>query len=324
MKKSTPIYAICTLLLVLICGNNGEGKGEVDVDILNKLKESGALDDIKEELEKMLDKKEASNEDKGQEPKEASDEEKRSLAFDHLRGYKDAKEINLPNKLIKALVDLPTTATNQHVHYATLTHLFDKLDQFINRGKKEGNNNGMVDKFIEVTKQVKTLEEMNQSILNGAESLAELAKEHNKNSEDVKAEMKKTDEDEKKKDEWKNPYQNPLTEGLDVETMIQGVGMFLDVVKTKPDIITKYVCDALEKYDMVSVKTLDLVRTYSKKFAKTKYFTDVIEYIDVSLQTVVKTKGKKIAMSVNMEIQHYKYNAILCGFKIQIFTFTTS
>ena len=281
MEKLSLIRVVLFSLPLLLCFHNGDAKGEVDLDMVNKLKESGALDEIKEELEKMLDSKET-KEDK---PKEA---------YAYLKSFLKQKNINLLDNLVKALADMPTTSDSQAKHFVTLTQLADKLALFINQGQKALDVETLTNKFVDMTTKFKFLEEFNTAILVNQEAInkAFAGMKESQSSEKSKENVSGVEGSEgAKKDAWNNPYKNAIAEHLTAENIVQYTKLFKEFLKTNPAMIADYACDALLKYEIASEKIVNLIRAYGKNFVKTDYFTNGVESFGESIEIFVTSKG---------------------------------
>ena len=118
----------CLLLLFLtsiLSSHGGDAKGgDVDMDIVNKLKESGALDDIKEELEKMLDAKEGSNDR----------DIPVAMAYAHVEEYVKQKQLKVPESLMKAMVNMPSASDSQAKHFTVLDDVASSIDRLLTKG----------------------------------------------------------------------------------------------------------------------------------------------------------------------------------------------
>ena len=149
MEKPKFLHLLLVFATFLLFSHYGEAKGEVDVDMLNKLKDSGTLDTIKEELEKMLD------------IKEAKEDIPIAEAYEHLKSVVAQKELKLPESLMKALVHMPSTSNTQANHFAVLTEIADSLNILLTVGSNS--NEKLIieisEKLIEMASKIKSIEE---------------------------------------------------------------------------------------------------------------------------------------------------------------------
>ena len=285
MENLKVLHVLLLLVSLLLFSHNGEAKGEVDVDMLNKLKDSGALDNIKEELEKMLD------------AKETEEDVPIAEAYSYLKGFAKQKDLNLPETLIKALVNMPSTSDSQAKHFVALTELADSINTLLTKGANndEKLSTQISEKLIEMATKFKSLEEFRDIIRAQQEAVN---KKFQKMKPPSAPDSKIAEDMLKSADAFKNPYKtllnNPssLLEGLTVDNIVQGIELFFGLVKSNPDMITDYICNYLEGAEYFSKKTLNMVRAYAKNFAKTEYFTNGIEYFGGYLTKMVNSKGK--------------------------------
>lgn len=104
-----------------------------------------------------------------------------------------------------------------------------------------------------------------------------------------KDETAKTGDD--TENEFKNPMKNSFTEGMTVDSIVQGVNMFSGLVKTNPDMVIDYVSSYMEKGEYVSKKTLKMIANYARNFAKSDYFAMGVDYFSTTVTQVVSTPG---------------------------------
>jgi len=273
MEKSRLPHLFLVLVTFILSSHGGDAKGEVDVDMLNKLKDSGALDNIKEELEKMLDAKEGTD---GDVPI--------AQAYLHLQGYVKENNLKVTEKLIKAFVKMASTSDNQIKHFGVLDEVVTSMDKLLTKGPNfnEKLNAEISDALTALTEKFKSVEEL-RDMLKAQEQARDKTLKNLKNEEPSKTEDNSN--------EFKNPMKNSFTEGLTVDNIVQGINMFSGVVKTNPDMIINYVTTYLEKGDYVSKKTLNMVANYARNFAKSDYFTIGVDYFGTSVTKVVSTPG---------------------------------
>lgn len=124
MEKSKILYLVLVLVTFIISSHGGEAKGEVDLDMLNKLKDSGALDNIKEELEKMLDTKDGTEADVPI-----------AQAYVHLQGYVTKNNLKITEKLVRAFVKMGSTSDSQLKHFGVLEEVATLTDKLLTGGK---------------------------------------------------------------------------------------------------------------------------------------------------------------------------------------------
>ena len=103
------------------------------MDILNKLKDSGALDNIKEELEKMLDAKEATE---GDVPI--------AQAYTHIQAYVNKMGFKLTDSLMKALVKMRSESKSQAEHFSVLEEVAVFIDKLLQRGPLNNYNDKLI------------------------------------------------------------------------------------------------------------------------------------------------------------------------------------
>ena len=266
----------CLLLLFLtsiLSSHGGDAKGgDVDMDIVNKLKESGALDDIKEELEKMLDAKEGSNDR----------DIPVAMAYAHVEEYVKQNQLKVPEGLMKAMVNMPSASDSQAKHFTVLDDVASSIDRLLTKGPNvnEKLNAEISDSLIALMDKFKSVEEL-RNMFQAQQKAQDL--NNKKAPQDIK------------KEENKYPNVNPLTgEGLTPENIVQAVNMFMGLVKTNPDMIVDYVTKYLEKNEYFSPKVLKMAANYGKNFAKTPYFAIGIDYIGSSITDLASTPSKFI------------------------------
>jgi len=123
MEKPVVLHILLVLVTCILSSYGGDAKGEVDMDILNKLKDSGALDNIKEELEKMLDAKEATE---GDVPI--------AEAYAHIQGYVTKMNLKLTDSIMKALINMRSTSSSQAEHFTVLQEVAVFIDKLLQKG----------------------------------------------------------------------------------------------------------------------------------------------------------------------------------------------
>jgi len=213
MEKSRLPHLFLVLVTFILSSHGGDAKGEVDVDMLNKLKDSGALDNIKEELEKMLDAKEGTD---GDVPI--------AQAYLHLQGYVKENNLKVTEKLINGFVKMASTSDNQIKHFGVLDEVVTSIDKLLTKGPNfnEKLNAEISDALTALTEKFKSVEEL-RDMLKAQEQARDKTLKNLKNEEPSKTEDNSN--------EFKNPMKNSFTEGLTVDNIVQGIICFLELSK---------------------------------------------------------------------------------------------
>ena len=122
MEKFHLIFVFLTLIL---SSQGGDAKGEVDMDILTKLKDSGALDNLQEELEKMLEAKEATE---GDIPI--------AQAYAHISRVVKDRKYKVSDDLIKGLVRMRSVSESQVAHFHVMEEIAYGIDKILSKAPK--------------------------------------------------------------------------------------------------------------------------------------------------------------------------------------------
>ena len=285
MEKSIIFHVLLVFITCILSSSGGDAKGEVDMDILNKLKDSGALDNIKEELEKMLDEKEA---------KEGSEDDVPvAQAFAHIEGYVGKMGLKVTNSLMKALVKLRSESKSQAEHFSVLEEVAVFIDKLLQKGPLNNYDDKLImdasEKMTELVSQFPSVEKLRDMLQAQQKALNGL------NDPNIKLKPKMKTEEKKKPEPTENADDSTsFSDGINPDTISQGVDMFVKMVKTNPDMIIGFATKYAEKYDYVSKKTLNMIASYAKTFAKSDYFLEGIDYFAESVTKIISTPGKFI------------------------------
>ena len=286
MEKPKVLHMLLVLVACILSSYGGDAKGEVDMDILNKLKDSGALDNIKEELEKMLGAKEATE---GDVPI--------AEAYGHIMVYVSKMNLKLTDSLMKALVKMRSTSTSQAEHFKVLEEVAVFIDKMLQKGPLNNYDEKLIaeaaEKLTALVGQFESVEKLHEMLQAQAKAFDGLNDPNLKEKfkENLKNEAKMKPEEKKKPEPTEDADPTSFAEGLNTDTISQGVDMFVKMVKTNPDMIIGFVTKYAEQYDYVSKKTLNMVATYAKTFAKSDYFLSGIDYFATSITKVINTPG---------------------------------
>ena len=303
MEKSVIFHVLLVFVTCILSSSGGDAKGEVDMDILNKLKDSGALDNIKEELEKMLDEKEAKEGSEGDVPV--------AQAFAHIEGYVSKMGLKVTNSLMKALVKLRSESKSQADHFTVLEEVAVFIDKLLQKGPLNNYDDKLImdasEKMTELVSQFPSVEKLRDMLQAQAKALNGL------NDPNIKLKPKMKNEEKKKPEPTENADDSTsFSDGINPDTISQGVDMFVKMVKTNPDMIIGFATKYAEKYDYVSKKTLNMIASYAKTFAKSDYFLEGIDYFAESVTKIISTPGKFIVISLfhNNHSLHFDKNLI--------------
>jgi hypothetical protein len=270
MEKIQVFHLILVFLTLILYSHGGDAKGEVDMDILTKLKDSGALDNIQEELEKMLKTKEATE---GDVPI--------AQAYAHIQKFVKERNYKLTDALMKGLVRMRSVSESQFAHFNVLDEIAYGIDKILSKGPSNDNNDKLVS---EATDKLTELIDKFQNI----EEFRDMLRSQRKVHDEATGQRKKEDKTDTEETEA-NP--SSFMEGLSVDDMIQGADMFFGMIKTNPDMIIDIVGNYVEQQDLLSKKTTKMVANYAKNFAKTDYFTSGADYFATGFTQTINTPG---------------------------------
>jgi len=268
MEKFHLIFVFLTLILA---SYGGDAKGEVDMDILTKLKDSGALDNLQEELERMLEAKEATD---GDIPI--------AQAYAHINRIVKDRKYKLSDNLMKGLVRMRSVSESQSAHFHVMEEIAYGIDKILSKGPNNENNEKLIS---EATEKLTQLVDKFQNI----EELRDMLRAQRKLHEEATGQVKKEDKLDTEETEKTSP--NTFMDGLSVDDMIQGAEMFFGMVKTNPDMIIDIIGNYVEEQDLISKKTTKMVANYAKNFAKTEYFISGADYFATGFTQTINTPG---------------------------------
>lgn len=263
-------HLILVFLSLILSSHGGDAKGEVDVDILTKLKDSGALDNLQEELERMLDAKEATE---GDIPI--------AQAYAHIQKVIKDRKYKISDDLIKGLVRMRSVSESQVAHFRVMEEIAYGIDKILSKGPNNENNEKLIS---EATEKLTGLVEKFQNI----EELRDMLRAQRKLHDEATGQLKKEDKLDSEETESKYSF----LEGLSVDDMIQGSTMFLGLLKTNPDMVIDLVGNYVEEQDLISKKTTKMVANYAKNFAKTEYFINGADYFATGFAQTINSPSK--------------------------------
>lgn len=243
-------------LLAAVCVAKEE---DATADILKSLQDTGVLDSVKAELEKMLHDKDKMNELKDQilekekilkdkiaeqlkEPakadeqdqkpdKKKADEQERE---DYAISYVQEAGLKLSHDLIKHVSQIPSQASKKTVHFVQLSRALDELASAIGRGNIE-------EELVLKTafKSVKQLREM-------------IEKSDKEEKEVKKEEVKKAEPKKKRRD----------------NEMSRAIRGFAAMAGNNPEMLVNAVLMGMSSYKLVSDDTIQIIRGYSHMVTK--------------------------------------------------------
>jgi len=281
----------------------GKDEDDVTADILKNLQDSGVMDNVKAELEKMLHDK-----DKMAELKEQILEKEKALkdkiaqqvkeggkkpdteVLDFATSYAQETGLKLSKDLVKKVSGIPSDA-KKTVHKVHLSAALDQLASAI--------DDGIVSESDVIGTDFKSLQQLKETI-----------EEKKKSKKDVKKQQQpKKKVEEPKKEQPKAPTTTTTKkEGQKkANEMSSAIRSFAAMAGNNPQMLINAMLMGMSNYQVVSEETLSVMRSYADQVAKIEGLGDWIRSAAETLAWLVEhEEGQNLFQILPMFVDENK------------------
>lgn len=254
------MFSRALLLISLVAFAKAKGDVDPTADLLKGLKDSGVLDNVKEELEKMLHEKKVDVDQLRDELSKAKahlptpKEKVEDPAMTFIQKYVQEKGFKLSAETLKKLASIPG-GDDKTMHFVQLTGAIDKLAT-----SKDKETRFLKDKFA----AIKDLKEFLE-----AKPKVEKPKPKVKNDQGSKKEDKTN---------------------VSPSKVAQTIRMFTGMAKVNPEMLVSTLFAMLAKYEIIGKESMKEMMTYSSAFVKSQTFVEGITYCGESLASLAESE----------------------------------
>jgi len=297
----TSLGVLCLIVGSVLCGSGADL--DSTAEMVKQLQDSGVLEGVKAELEKMLKDKDAraafkdqldqkendlrakiaeqlaamDDEDEAENEVAGGDSEE---AMEFATSYAEEKSLGLSKEVLRHVSSIPAEAgKGKTAHFAQLSSLLDQISQAVKSAK------------LSVESLLKTK----------YKSLAELKE---KIADDTKKYFKKEVEKEHRQQANKQPASSKPTKAVSDNQVANAIRGFAQMASTNPDMMVNMLLMGMSNYDLASAETIQMLRGYSKGLAKMEGFVTFVQYTSEWLAAAAESEeGEEFVRIVPLFMQ---------------------